>query len=792
MRPGAVRLIYLRELRDQLRDRRTLFTLAALPLALYPLLGFGLVQMTQFLRERPTKVLIAGTEQFEGDPASPLAMLDAEGRLLPEFAAEREATLLEIRVDAARVADTNDAGDGSGSDRGAGVAESLDAELRDEQARRWIAEGEYDAVVWFPPGFADRLVDYRQRMVELAGASRDSANADAPAAAEAPAPPEPALYVDTASDRSRIAWTRIERVLSRWREAWVRQGFAEVNLPQDVARPFELQTFDVAKEQTKQAHLWAKILPFVALIWALTGAFYPAVDLCAGEKERGTLETLLASPAERSEIVGGKLLAVATFSLATAILNLLSMGITGAVAMRQMAGIAANAGADLPLGPPPLSTALCLIVGLVPISLLFSALSLAIATFARSSKEGQYYLMPLLLVALPLILAPMLPSAELDLGTSLIPIAGMMLWMKALMQGEWYDALRFAAPVFGITALGILLASQWAVRQFSDESVLFRESERFSLRLWVAHLMRDRGDLPTLSQALLCGILILVVRFFATFAASMPTSFGEFALVQTVTLVAFFAAPAALMAVMLARKPLAALMLSRPHWAAIPGAILLALFLHPAGLLVAKFIRELYPISPEMFASLSQIEAAVRTAPNFFVLLLVFAALPAICEELAFRGFILTGLASSGRKWMAIIASAVFFGAAHGVLQQSLSAAVLGVVLGYVAYQTKSLFPAIAFHLTYNSLTMTVGVKGAELVERFPALRLVLEPVVDEMGGAGFEYGAIYTLAATLIAVGLLYCFRQYTRERTLLAEVRERYLSGTSLAPASATSGSE
>lgn len=780
MRLGAVRLIYVRELRDQLRDRRTLFTLAALPLALYPLLGFGLVQMTQFLRERPTKILLAGVEQFEGDPASPLAMLDEEGKLRPEFASAREAGLLEIHSDLASerpdVEPESSAESTSPAEPDAPTAIAAESDLRDELARGWIAEGQFDAVVWFPPGFSERLVEYRRRLVERSETPQDAAAAPTSPEAETLAPPEPMLYVDTASDRSRIAWMRIESILSRWREAWVQRSFEVVNLPSDVARPFELKTFDIAPEQTKKAHLWAKILPFVALIWALTGAFYPAIDLCAGEKERGTLETLLSSPAERSEIVGGKLLAIATFSLATAILNLASMGITGAVAMRQMSALAANAGASVPLGPPPLATVLWLIVGLVPIAFLFSALSLAIASFARSSKEGQYYLMPLLLIALPLILVPMLPSAELDLGTSLIPIAGMMLWMKSLMEGDWYDAMRFAVPVFGITAVGVLLASQWAVRQFSDESVLFRESERFSLRLWLAHLMRDRGDLPTFSQAMLCGILILVVRFFATFAASMPTTFGEFAVVQTVSLVAFFAAPAALMAVMLARKPLAALKLNVPHWAAIPGAVALALFIHPAGLLIADFIRELYPISPDMLASLQQIDAAITGAPNFFLLLLVFAALPAICEEVAFRGFILTGLESSGRKWMAILSSSVFFGAAHGILQQSLSACVLGVVIGYVAYQTRSLFPAIAFHLTYNSLTMIVGVQGAWLFQRVPALRFVLKPVSID-GGTSFEYGEIYTLVATLLGIGILYCFRQYTREETLLTEVRQRYV---------------
>ena len=70
-------------------------------------------------------------------------------------------------------------------------------------------------------------------------------------------------------------------------------------------------------------------------IWALTGAFYPAIDLCAGEKERGTLETLLVSPAERREIVWGKLLTIMSFSIVTALLNLTSMGLTAKFILAQ-------------------------------------------------------------------------------------------------------------------------------------------------------------------------------------------------------------------------------------------------------------------------------------------------------------------------------------------------------------------------------------------------------------------------------------------------------------------------
>ena len=73
-------------------------------------------------------------------------------------------------------------------------------------------------------------------------------------------------------------------------------GLEARSLPIQLVEPFQIASADVAQSGDKQAAMWSKILPFVIMIWALTGAFYPAVDLCAGEKERGTFETLLSSP----------------------------------------------------------------------------------------------------------------------------------------------------------------------------------------------------------------------------------------------------------------------------------------------------------------------------------------------------------------------------------------------------------------------------------------------------------------------------------------------------------------
>ena len=235
-----------------------------------------------------------------------------------------------------------------------------------------------------------------------------------------------------------MACNRLTAVLDRWTEEVGKTNLVAGGMPAQAVRPFEVDSSNLAGESaSKSANIWSRMLPVMLLLWAMTGAFYPAVDLCAGEKERGTLETLLSSPAERSEIVLGKLLTIMAFSMVTAALNLVSVGVTGCLIFRQMENFG---------GPPPLAV-LWLSLALIPVSALFSALCLALASFARSTKEGQYYLMPLLMLSLPMAVLPMSPGVELNLGNSLIPISGVVLLLKTL-------AGRLLSPGLAIPAGG--------------------------------------------------------------------------------------------------------------------------------------------------------------------------------------------------------------------------------------------------------------------------------------------------------------------------------------------------
>ena len=355
MRWSNIRLVFWRECRDQLRDRRTLFTIAVLPLLLYPLLAISVFQVAQFRHDHPSRVWVIGAKRLpsqptllHGDRFSDGLVDNATRDLIARGSAPPDWT-------------------------------ALSQEALSERVEQEIQQGHVDAVVLFPDDFSLRLEQFNQQMAERP----TSQDTPLPSLSEVP---EPTLFLNTTNDKSRLAAQRTKQVLQSWREQIVRAGLRSRQIPITATRPFRVAHVDLAEAGRQQLAFWSRLLPFVVMIWALTGAFYPAIDLCAGEKERGTLETLLTSPADRREIVCGKLLTVTTFSSATAVLNLSSLVLTGSLFFGQMELV--EGAQPLQLGAPSIAAVVWLLIVLLPISALFSALSLGIAAFARSNKEG--------------------------------------------------------------------------------------------------------------------------------------------------------------------------------------------------------------------------------------------------------------------------------------------------------------------------------------------------------------------------------------------------------------------
>lgn len=724
-----VRLIFSREVRDQLRDRRTLFMIFVLPILLYPLLGMSFFQIAQFVREHPTRILVAGAERLPAEPA-----LLVDGQFAGAWFYDSETSrLLDVEL--------------ADPEQAARIEQDPQA-----AATEILTKGAYQAVLYVPPEFAERLAEYRAAVEER--------RADPAADVTVPTIVDPEVFHNSAKEPSQIAYARLRGVLDRWRDKIGGEIVEAAGLPESARQPFASRTVDVADEGHRDAAMWSKVFPFLLLIWALTGAFYPAVDLCAGEKERGTLETLLSSPAERSEIVLGKLLTIMLFSIATVILNLTSMGITGLVVFSQLEQL----GQMGQFGPPPLLSLVWLLVALVPVAALYSALCLALAAFARSSKEGQYYLMPLVLVTMPLVILPMAPGVELTLGNSLIPITGIMLLLRTVVEGNYATALPYVIPVTAVTLGCCWLAIRWAIDQFNTESVLFRESERVGLGAWLRHLIRDRGDTPTIQAAVFCGVLILLIRFFMSFAMPLPTNFNQFARLALVTQLVVIATPALLLTVMLTRSPRKTLLLHRPAIGGLLAAGLLAVCMHPLAIVMQAVVMKLYPVSDDLAAVLNQL---ISGPQNVWQMLLVIAVVPAVCEELAFRGFVLSGFRHWGHKWRAIIFTSVLFAISHTIFQQSLIAFFLGLVIGYVAVQTGSVFPCIVLHATHNALVLVPSRFDQAWLDAHPSWQWAFA----SLDGA-FIYDGTIIAAAALGAAALLYWFHRLpylkTAEETL------------------------
>jgi sodium transport system permease protein len=167
-------------------------------------------------------------------------------------------------------------------------------------------------------------------------------------------------------------------------------------------------------------------------------------------------------------------------------------------------------------------------------------------------------------------------------------------------------------------------------------------------------------------------------------------------------------------------------------------------------------VQRLYPVGSEMVPLFAKFQKTLQGA-NFWLLILLIAVVPPVCEELAFRGFILSGFRHLGHKRQAIIYSALFFGLTHGILQQSLIASLVGMVLGYVAVQSGSILPCMVFHLCHNSLVLVNSRITPSMFADWPMLRRFATPGAE--GGCLFAWQTV--VAGAMAAFLLLAWFRR-------------------------------
>lgn len=273
--------------------------------------------------------------------------------------------------------------------------------------------------------------------------------------------------------KSGFAVQKLQKFFDDMRDAAVRNRLDARHLPESLIKPFDIKQENVAPPEKVSGALLGGFVPYFVILLSLTGAMYPAMDLTAGEKERGTIETILCSPVSRTHLVLGKFLLVLTASVVTALLSVSSMAVSFGVARRFLLSMSKKSDAEQILQITISVKSVMLVFFMVlPLAVLFSAALLAIALFAKSYKEAQSYISPLMIVVILPAVAAILPGTELNSKLALIPVLSTSLISKEIVSGTYH--WNYIALIFLSSCVYAAVALTIAVKLFQREDVLFR------------------------------------------------------------------------------------------------------------------------------------------------------------------------------------------------------------------------------------------------------------------------------------------------------------------------------
>lgn len=283
-------------------------------------------------------------------------------------------------------------------------------------------------------------------------------------------PPQVEIYADNSNPTSSAAAARVRVALDDLKDQEIRDSLRNSSIPESVLSPFVVKRTNIAGAKKMAGMMWGSVLGYLVLLLMFTGGMYPIIDMTAGEKERKTMEALLSSPASRREIVLGKSFAAMTAIFITAILTLGSMAYSlkgsnlgsKSTEMREMMR-------EIPLDAHSLTL---IAITLIPLAMFAASVMFAIALFARSYKEGQSYLTPLLMVVIfPALLGGM-SGMEMTPALCLVPIFNASQMIRGILLGDATMANFAITTVANLVYAGIAFVI--ATRTFEKESVLFR------------------------------------------------------------------------------------------------------------------------------------------------------------------------------------------------------------------------------------------------------------------------------------------------------------------------------
>jgi membrane protease YdiL (CAAX protease family)/ABC-type transport system involved in multi-copper enzyme maturation permease subunit len=695
-----------KELRETLRDRRTIVTLVMMPLLVYPILSlvfqnFLMSSLGSLTGEDDSAYVIAFTSNL--DEASSGAFLSSVGKQILDF----EASLAPD----------------DGFEKTEGASES-------ELGQGTLVEMPLDYSVSVQP--IERGPDFlHNKWIYQKGISDEFLTQ---VVAQGDADVGVALEIDVKNFRvnsfrvfersdgmSEAAGAYVRSRFQQWNDLItqkiIERGGGKLPLSPPIVSKIEIG------EDSSSGNTIASLIPLALVLMTITGAVYPAIDLTAGERERGTLETLMAAPVPRMGILLAKFIAVVTVAVMTAILNLIGMTIVMWVFQLDKM---------LPGGGLSFAIILKVFLLLVLFACFFAACLLMVTSFARSFKEAQAYLVPIILLSLGPGLLATSPSVQLSGLTAVTPMMNLLVLARDVMQGSVNAGAATIAVVSTLVYAFVALAI--AARMFGADTILY--SQQASLKSLVTRPRKTSKLVPIVS-ALICLVLLLPVNMVSIgVLGRLGKHFADnfslfFLLMGAFTILSFFVIPA-FIGWMNRANFRSAFGLKGTSIVFFIAAAILGVSLWPIVMVMVESTYTIYGMIAGEAAASSRHDVLVELSSDQvgkfrqvspILVGLCFALIPAFCEEWFFRGMLLRSLAKEWKAANAILATAVLFGVFHILsnsavsLDRFLPTMLIGILLGYVAWKSNSIWPGFLLHALHNGTVAFLGYYQKQLSE---------------------------------------------------------------------------
>jgi len=456
--------------------------------------------------------------------------------------------------------------------------------------------------------------------------------------------------------------------------------------PGDPKQLFSVEDTSLATHGQVTGSAVGRFITLFLVMMMFTGGAVASMDIISGEKERGTLETLLTTAAGRSEIVAAKQLAITSVALVITLMQGLNFLLYIRLRMIEL-----PPDFDLQLST---GMALTLLLLFVPLAATIASVLLMISAYAKSYKESQMYFFPVYLLSMIPSLASLMPGVSLRSAIAFVPLANVSVAAREIMIGR-PDTL-----MIGVTLAVMILTAAYLMR--ASARMLTREDLVVPAHFEAAEFL---GGPALFQKRVLRWFALMWVIVFAV--ATNVQALASFQRQLIFNELVVMLGSSLLMLWIYRLNPTEVLSLKPVK----PAVWLAILFLIPTGHLTAlgifQIVNVVIPAPQEMLQRFS--EDVIPRGMPIWQLLMYIAVLPAICEELLFRGVLLNGLKRRLRPAALVVVVGIIFGLFHVSLYRIAPTAALGMVLTVIAIMTGSVFPGMVMHAGNNALGVLGG-----------------------------------------------------------------------------------